>query len=606
MKLQIPEITLNRYQLFTIFALFWIGLGWLGLALSLLGIFYNIFLVSYIVLGVITLVYLINFNKTKIEINPRFFLMLFLTLTAIFIFSTYTTPSIFSGRDQGSLSEAAIRLSQNHHISFSSPVSEEFFKIYGPGKALNFPGFNYTASGNMSTQFPLGYISWLAIFYSLFGLNGFIVANSITFFIFIFSFYLVTRYYLRASSAIAAVALVLTSFVFSWFFKFTLSENLALMLTWFGIYEFVLFTKNRSRFYLLSSLTAFLLLFFTRVEALGFLAIIFAMLIIKYKDWKYLLFVVIGKKALLFIGCFLLLHIFHLTIDSPSYFSMLKSILSPFISLGSGLKDYSQTDSVPFLATSFYVLKVFSVYALFNFLLFGFIGFVYLWKHKKFEILVPFLIVLPTLVYLVHPSISADHPWMLRRFVFSIIPISILYSIWFFDSCLPAGRGFFKRIYFYIAISMLLVTNLIVSVPFLTVSPDKNLLPQIKAISGNFQDSDLILVDRDATGDGWSMMTGPMNFLFNKQAVYFFNPKDLAQIDRNKFSAIYFIIPDTKLDFYRSNGILEKLAPIKNYSIATEILAIKTGEKQEMFTAPIELPSVQDVTIYGKIYLLTD
>lgn len=600
MKLQIPKVILNRYQLFTVFVLFWIGLGWLGLTLSLLGIFYNVFLVSYIVLGVITLVYLINFNTVKIEINSRFFLMLFLTLTAIFVFSAYTTPSIFSGRDQGSLSEAAIRLAQNHQISFSTQSSDEFFKIYGPSKALNFPGFNYTASGELSTQFPLGYVSWLAIFYSLFGLNGFIIANSITFFIFLFSFYLVTRYYLRASSAIIAVLLVLSSFIFSWFFKFTLSENLALMLTWFGIYQFVLFTKNRSRFYLLSSLTAFLLLIFTRVEALGFLAVIFAILIIKYKDWKYLLLVVIGKKALLFIGGFLLLHIFHLAIDSPSYFSMLKGILSPFISLGSGLKDYSQTDSVPFLATSLYVLKVFSVYALFNFLLFGLVGFIYLWRHKKFEILVPFLIVLPTFIYLIHPSISADHPWMLRRFVFSVIPISILYGVWFFD------WFFKKRIYFYLTSSLLLITNLIVFVPYLTISPDKNLLPQIKTISENFQDSDLILIDRDATGDGWSMMTGPMNFLFNKQAVYFFNPKDLSKIDRNKFSAIYFIIPDTKLDFYRSSGILENLIAVKDYSINNPMLTIETGEKQEMFAASIELPSMQNSEIYGKIYLLTN
>jgi hypothetical protein len=598
MKLQIPAVNLNRCQLFTIFVLFWIGLGWLGLTLSLLGIFYNIFLVSYISFGVLVLAYLINFNTAKIKTNPRFFLMLILTLASIFIFSTYTTPSIFSGRDQGSLSEAAIRLSQNHRISFSSPASEEFFTIYGPGKALNFPGFNYTSGGNLSTQFPLGYVSWLAIFYSLFGLNGFIIANSITFIIFLFSFYLVTRYYLRASSSIMAIFLVLSSVVFSWFFKFTLSENLALMLTWFGIYQFVLFTRAKSRFYLLSSLSAFTLLIFTRVEALGFLAIIITMLLIKYKDWKYLLFIVIGKKALLLIFGFLLLNIFHLTVNSPSCFSMLKGVLSPFISLGSGLKDYSQETSVSFFATSFYVLKVFSAYALFNFLLFGIIGFIYLWRHKKFEILIPFLIVLPTFAYLIHPSISADHPWMLRRFVFSIIPASILYAVWFFD------WFFKKRIYFYITTSILVFTNLIISISFLTISPDKNLLPQIKTISESFKDSDLILVDRDATGDGWSMMTGPLNFLFNKQAVYFFNPKDLAKIDRDKFNAIYFIIPDAKLDFYRSSGIFEKLAPVKDYSISNAMLAIKTGEKQEMFTASIELPVMQDNTIYGKIYLL--
>jgi hypothetical protein len=598
MRLRIPEIKLDKYQLFTIFVLFWIGLAWLGLALSLLGIFYNIFIVAYILLGGLIFAYLLNFNTNKITINYRFFLIFFLSLLSVFIFSYYTVPTIFSGRDQGALSEAAIQLSQNHRLTFSFPAEKEFFKIYGTGKALNFPGFNYTPQGELMTQFPLGFVSWLAIFYSLIGLNGFIIANSITFLIFIFSFYLLARYYLRAQSAIVALLLILTSFVFSWFFKFTLSENLALMLTWFGLYEFVLFTRNKERFYLLASLTSFSLLIFTRVEALGFLAVIIAILLIKYKDWKYLLSVVIGKKILLLLGGFLLLYFFNLVIDTQSYMLMLKGILSPFLSLSSGLKDYSDANSVSFLETFFYSIKVLFSYALFNFILFGLVGFIYLWRHKKFEILIPFLIILPSFIYIIHPSISSDHPWMLRRFVFSVIPISILYTVWFLD------WFFKKRVYFYIFTSLMLITNLLIFIPYLTISPDKNLLPQIEDLSDNFKGSDLILVDRDATGDGWSMMTGPLNFLFGKQAVYFFNPQDLAKIDRTKFSATYFIIPDDKLDAYQANGLIKRLLPVKNYQIQTNQLNVTTGEKQELYSAPIKLPENENITIYGKIYLL--
>jgi len=595
MRLRIPEINLNKYQLFTIFVLFWVGLGWIGLALSLLGIFYNAILASYIFIGGIFLIYLIAFNKVKFEINHRFFLIFLLSLLAIFVFSLYTVPTIFSGRDQGALSEAAIQLSQNHHLAFSFPAEKEFFGIYGSGPALNFPGFNYTSKGDLLTQFPLGYISWLAIFYSIFGLNGFVVANSVTFIIFLFSFYLTARYYLRASSAIATVILVLTSFIFSWFFKFTLSENLALMLTWFGIYGFVMFTRNKERFYLLASLSAFTLLVFSRIEALGFLAILTAILLIKYKDWKYLLFVVIGKKLLLLLGGFALIYIFHLVVDAQSYHAMLKGLLSPFISLGNGLQDSS---SVPFIATAIYTIKVLSAYSLTGFILFGIVGFIYLWKHKKFEILIPFLIVAPTFLYILHPSISADHPWMLRRFVFSVIPASILYTVWFFD------WFFKKRVYFYVFTSLLLAANLIVFAPYLTVSPNKNLLPQIKDIGSNFKNSDLVLVDRDATGDGWSMMTGPLNFLYGKQAVYFFNPKDLNKINLKKFDSVYFIIPDANLDLYKKSGLFSKLAPIKDYTIETKMLDVVTGEKQEMFGVPVILPEQTNAVVYGKIYLL--
>lgn len=598
MNLRIPEVKLDKYQLFTIFVLFWIGLGWLGLALSLLGIFYNIFIATYLLLGGLTLIYLLNFNKYALKINPRFFLIFFISLISVFVFAYYTVPTIFSGRDQGALSEAAIQLSKNHRLTFSFPAEKEFFKIYGPGKALNFPGFNYTPKGELMTQFPLGYVSWLAIFYSLIGLNGFIVANSITFLIFIFSFYLLARYYLRPSSAISALLLVLTSFVFSWFFKFTLSENLALMLTWFGLYEFVLFTRNKERFYLLASLASFSILVFTRIEALGFLAVIMAILLIKYKDWKYLFFVIIGKKLLLLLGGFLMLYFFNLVIDTQSYLMILKNIFGPFISLSKGLADYSDETSISLLETTLYSIKILFSYALFNFIFFGLIGFFYLLHQKNLKVLIPFLIILPTFAYIIHPSISSDHPWMLRRFVFSIIPISILYAVWLLD------WFFRKRIYFYLFTSLMFATNLLVFIPYLKISPNKNLLPQIQEISNNFKGSDLILVDRDATGDGWSMMTGPLNFLYGKQAVYFFNPKDLAKIDREKFSATYLIIPDNKLDSYKNSSLFKLLVPVKDYTIQTNLLNVIVGEKQEMYAASVKLPESQDITIRGKIYLL--
>jgi len=596
--------TLNKYQLFTLFVLFWIGLGWLGLILTLFGIFYTVIFAVYILMGAVVLIYLVAFNKAKIETNHRFFLVFLLSLAAIFVFSYYTTPTIFSGRDQGSLSEAAIQLSQNHKLEFSFPAEKEFFKIYGPGQALNFPGFNYTAQGSLVTQFPLGYIAWLAIFYAVFGINGFVLANGVIFLIFLFSFYLIARYYLRASSAIIALILVLTSFVFSWFLKFTLSENMALGLLWFGIYEFILFTQHRikeadvnekrghGRFYLLASFLSLGLLSFARVEATAFLAIVILILLIKYKDWKYLLFVVIGKKILLVLGGMALVYFFNIAIDSQAYLNILKGLISPFISYGNEL-----AGSGGFFSAIYYVARIFMAYGIFLFIVFGVSGFVYLYKHKKFEILIPFLITLPNFIYLINPNISADHPWMLRRFVFGIVPVCILYTVWFFD-------GFFKkRIVFYFFSGLLLISNLIVFIPYLAVSPNKDLLPQIKDISDTFTESDLILVDQKATGDGWSMMTGPMNFLYGKQAVYFFNPKDISKINTDNFRNIYLIIPDDSLSLYRKSGILSNMVPVRKYQIANTTLNASPISKADAYNAPVVLPTVQNITISGKIYI---
>jgi hypothetical protein len=595
---------LNKYQLFTWFVLFWVGLGWLALILTLFGIFHTSILAVYVLSGAAVLVYLVAFNKSKIEFSHRFFIVFLLTLLAIFIFAFYTTPTIFSGRDQGSLSEAAIQLSQNHKLEFSFPAEKEFFKIYGSGQALNFPGFNYTTSGNLVTQFPLGYTSWLAAFYSVFGLNGFAIANAITFFIFLFSFYLLTRYYLRPSSSIVAFLLVITCFIFSWFFKFTLSENLALGLLWFGIYEFILFTQHRveetdidekkghGRFYLLASFLSLGLLSFARIEATAFLAVIILILLIKYRDWKYLIKVVIGHKLLYVLGVMIMVYIFNIAIDSQAYLNILKGLVGPFISYGNNL-----AQQTGFLAALFYSIKILMAYGLFVFVVFGIVGVFYLYKKKKFEILVPFLIILPNFIYLINPNVSPDHPWMLRRFIFGIIPVTILYTVWFLDWFVK------KRFVFYLLSVLLIFTNLLVFIPYLTVSPNKGLLPQVKEISDNFTDSDLILVDQLATGDGWSMMTGPLNFLYGKQAVYFFNPKDISKIDVSKFRNVYLIIPNNSLALYAKSGLTNHLVPIKKFEINNDILDAGLINKTEAYKLPIILPTVQKVTIDGKIYI---
>lgn len=589
---------LNKHQLFSIFGIFLVGLNCLGLILAMLGLFYSPILASYLILGIFFLSFLLFRSFKKISLSREFLIVATSSLLAVMIFSFLTTPTIFSGRDQGSLSEAAIRLSENHDLTFSFPAEKEFFKIYGPGPALNFPGFNYTATGELTTQFPLGYISWLAVFYSFFGLSGLIVANGISFVIFILSFYLIAKNYLRPSGTILAWLLVLTSFVFSWFFKFTLSENLALMLLWFGIFSFVMFRINQERLYLLTSLSSFILLTFVRIEAFAFLFIMILILLFRNKDRKRLILGQIGKKFLLFPIALFILYLVHLFISTGSIFSMLKNILHPLISLGDSLNDLSAPGSTSFFETPIYVLRILFTYSLLNFILFGILGVVRIIREKKYEMLIPFLIILPSFIYLIYPSISADHPWMLRRFVFSIIPLSIILTVWFLE-------GFFrKKIYFKIIIALLFLSNLTIFFQYLPATPDKNLLPQIEGISQNFKSTDLILVDRNATGDNWSMMTGPLNFQFGLQAVYFFNPSDLDKIDREKFSAIYLIVPDSELPLYEEWGLLEKMVPLKDYRIENEGLEIAIGKKRDLYADPIKLPQNIEIVTYGKIYSL--
>ena len=584
---------IDNGKFFSIFGLIIVSLGWLSLLLTFINFFHTIILVLFLFFSLVFFSYLIAINRKKLKLSWDFILVIFFSLIAIIIFSYFTVPTVFSGRDQGSLSNAAITLSKNHRLEHSFSAEKEFFKIYKAGTALNFPGFNYTQNGNLIPNFSLGYISWLATFYSFFGIQGLIIANGISFFLFLLSFYILAKNYIRKSSALVAFFLVITSFVFSWFFKFTLSENLALGLVWFGILQFILFLKEKDNLFIFSFLASFGLLFFIRIESLAFMAM--AMIILFFLQKKEKIF---DQKIFTryILGFFLLMLIAFLTsifVNKSSYVTLAKGLLNSLHFLQN-----DSTENVPFLSENIYLLRIFSVYAILNYITFGLIGFFYFLKQRKITLLIPFFILLPAFLYLVNPSITPDHPWMLRRYVFAVIPVSILYSIFFLD------HFFKKRLAFYILALVLFFSNLIVFIPYLSVKENANLLPQIKEISSVLNQKDLVLIDRNATGDPWAMMSGPMNVLFDKQAVYFFNPTDLEKIDKNNFDKIYFIIPNDNLEFYKKNNLFEKLLPVKDYLIEKQSLEIFTGKKEELYKNSVFLPTYQKSFVYGKIYLL--
>ena len=212
---------------------------------------------------------------------------------------------------------------------------------------------------------------------------------------------------------------------------------------------------------------------------------------------------------------------------------------------------------------------------------------------KKRLKLLPFILILPLLFYLADPHISSDHPWMLRRYVFAILPLFIFYTTLWLTYYFKEKRNFLPRI--------LILISLLLSLPaffnYFTFSENKNLLKQTKKISQNFSDNDLVLINQLASEDGWSMISGPMSFLHGKNAVYFFNPNDLNKIDLEKFDKIYLIAPDEKIGFYK-NGILKnRLVFYKNYQLETSRLEVFSKDAKN-----ISLPEKKMVKIEGKIF----
>jgi hypothetical protein len=150
----------------------------------------------------------------------------------------------------------------------------------------------------------------------------------------------------------------------------------------------------------------------------------------------------------------------------------------------------------------------------------------------------------------------------------------------------------------------MIINNLFISLPYLAFSENKELLAQTKIMSENFGDQDLVLIDQKATGDGFSMISGPLNFLFGKQAAYFFNPEDIKKINLGKFRNVYFIVPDNNLATYQNYYFFDKLLLQKDYMIKDELLYITIGKRTELLKAPVNIPGKISLTTQGKIYLL--
>ncbi|HLN18812.1 MAG TPA: hypothetical protein VK255_01415, partial [Patescibacteria group bacterium] len=109
-------------------------------------------------------------------------------------------------------------------------------------------------------------------------------------------------------------------------------------------------------------------------------------------------------------------------------------------------------------------------------------------------------------------------------------------------------------------------------------------------------------IDREATGDGWNMMTGPLNVFYRKQAVYLVNPSDVNKINKARFANVYLIIPDKNQELYSS--LSEQLAIYREYRMELDILDVPIGKKSEIYYRSVLLPKEKTVVTYGKIYIL--
>jgi hypothetical protein len=515
-----------------VLVLFLLGFGSLVLLFATIGLFYS----ETVVLSIIVSAIFAIFLTSKINVaestgtNYLFLLVILISLAVSFASCFWATPTVFGGRDQGSISSAAINLTSNHHFKFSTPLSADLFKKYGPGKALNFPGFDYASDGNLITRFPLGFTSYLGAAYALFGLRGLQYANLPFLFLFLVIFWLLLRQFFSRPISFLGFLISATFFPFLWFAKYTLTETYSLFLIWAGILSLIYFVTKKENIYFYIGLFSLALSAFVRIEGIVFLilAIIYFKFISKNRSLSK------PKFDKLFWWLAGLVIALYMILNFPTLLDSAKNITKAII------PSYGK-DSAPSGALYQKLLFLFFDYNFLIYIIAGLTSLIYLFvnlrKNYARNLYIPAFILFPSILYIFFPLISLDDPWMFRRYVFAAFPLLILYSIY------TINKFFYHKVFLYFTFIVLILANIVISVRFIDRSENKELLPQIEKMSQKFGDHDLILVDRLASGSGFSLLSEPLANLYHKNAVYFFNLDDLESIDERRYANIYLIAP---------------------------------------------------------------
>ncbi len=641
-----------KTSLFEILLAFWLFIVFFSLLIALAGVFYLSLIFSLIIIfGGVSFVFLkkegIGLKKHS---KDEYFVFLLIFIWAIFL-SWGTFPTIFGGRDEGSFSNAAILLFHNHSLFHQDQLIKDFFDIYGPGKALNFPGFFYTYSGELRSQFLPGYIAYLALLFGWGGLKFLSFSNFIPLIFFLFVFYLLSKklfslffkklllkkkkkrrknhiiiddailfipfillaptlvylfdanisldhpWMLRRfvfsilpfsilasflilnfllalvlfwfqkektdqkiqkqieffvqSCSFLALLLLASSFPLVLFSRFTLSEIFfAALLLSLVYFSFQYFLKKQT-LYLLFIFLLLLILSFVRVESLAIIFVLaFLFLILDSQNFQKTSF----QFFVVWIGFFVVLSLVfnsNFFIDSFKNFLNIENYFSDnFAKDSSFAKDSFNFNFISDDWQEGYLWKVLANYNLLELILAGFLGLILLfWIFRR--------------------------EWQLEQFSQK-------------NSKLIGSVAFLWVVVFLGGIIFLVFSNgkLLKSIFF----QNQKLWEDIKLLSEKFASDDLILISRESSGSGWSLIAEPIRNILKKQAVYFFNSNDLKKINLDHYDRIFLISSTNEKDLF------EKIPKKEIEKYQLENISIQSTR------IPWEKPKVKRIITEGVIY----
>lgn len=527
--------------------------------------------------------------------------LVIISLFSFFIFSK-SAPSYFEGRDPGAMVEAGVMLANGHSLEFA-PASLRYFNAHDSNSlALNYPGFVLTEDQSLKTQFNVGYVSYIAFWYGLFDETGLRIANIWGLIIGLLAvFYIVKSITASIIAAIGSLPLLILSFPFFFFTRQNYSEPMAfgfLFATIYLVMEFQRKRKSPETYAYLSLLTMFCFILI-RAEAIFIAPILVGLLLFIAKRKK------ISLRDRKFIGIIVFLSlvfiVYSLTI-LPFYKKMVKDLIgyrqgqvtALQFSLGQSIREM--------LIKISYIFRVFTAYGLPLILFLGLGGIIRLLlrlrnsANIKLTHFIPIILGGPFFLYFLNPMIAMDHPWLLRRFMFAVLPLLVIYSAFFLFTVFGEARTTFVLM----ALLVIFQINIFFDYGFKKDNPA--LIRQVEALSRKFNKNDLILIDKSSAFDDWTLISAPLRYLFDKNAVYVYNADALNKVPPHTFSNIYLISLPRPAGKYMSQY---RSVSEETYTFTTDRLSVAPFDKEAGFSKTVNIPHYSNDEKTVTIYKLT-
>ncbi|MBD3238154.1 MAG: hypothetical protein GF332_00745 [Candidatus Moranbacteria bacterium] len=608
--------------------------GWLVLMITLvsfiaalLDTFYAILIVGVVILlsgyiyKRISSQKLINFKS--VFWSKQGLIMLFLSLGIMIYMAQFFSINYLGGRDPGAMVEAGIELANNNSLLNIHETADAFDNQDSNQLALNYPGFIFTAQGLLKTQFNLGYVVILGFWYDLLGELGLKLANAGGLLLGLFSFYLLgLKLAKNRLAAFMATALLATSFPFIWFSRQNYTEVYAFGFLMFFLLNFIQLTRKplaektkhgsavaTINFYLATlSLLAFVLI---RIE--GIYLIILTVFVVYLKKMQGQLHLNLNQRKkyfLIAVGSIFL--IYSLTI-SPLYKKLFKDLIG-YEASNSQVQQIKEKQA-GLLNKTWATQRTLWHYRITPGLLLGLggVGIIMLgfWQKnknktgKKFltwiknlklnSSAILFLFLSPYLILLFKPLITLDHPWMLRRFMFSLWPLLIL---GIFPALITLRKKFKlkkqKNLFLGLVFLVLILIQGDLLIRYAIKQENPGIKKQILELGDEFGSDELLLVDKSCGFNDWSLISEPLRYLANKNAVYIFNPQDLSKIKKYQYKKVWLL---TAGDPGPYQDYLQRLSGSFTWNLYFEQLPAQKADAQ-----PLRLPEIQKQTKQIKVY----